>query len=252
MTGPHAGSAGRAPDPPGEVMHWLRPFRSDRTVSIGDAGYGAAPARLRTLLGSCVAVTLWHPVLRVGRMCHVVSARRPSPDPGHARPIAWFANEAVPQSFRWAAGLDPDPASWQIKVFGGGHQFPVRTGAPDVAAQNLSEVRAQLDRLGVEPVAWHVAGTGSRLVVLDLDDGRIWMAHTPKDAVAHHAHPLRVGRQSPPPLPPAPRPLPRPVPSSLQWPALPPLPAPRPPSTTLLPPLSLTWPPVQRSSTSAR
>ncbi len=196
MTGVHSGSPRHPAGSPSEVVHRLRPFRGDRVVPIGESGYAAAPSRLRTLLGSCVAVTLWHPQLRAGRMCHVVSARRPAVDQGLARPSAWFAEEAVPQSFSWAARLDADPTAWEIKVFGGGHQFPIRPGAPDVAAQNLAEVRAQFDRLGVEPSAWHVAGTGSRLVVLDLADGRIWMAYTPKESVEHPAHPLRVNRSA--------------------------------------------------------
>ena len=39
-------------------------------LNPGDYAFGDEQVRMRTLLGSCVAVTFWHPKLRVGAMCH--------------------------------------------------------------------------------------------------------------------------------------------------------------------------------------
>ena len=40
---------------------------------VGDANY-----RIRTLLGSCVSITLWHPVRKIGAMSHfLLSSRTP-------------------------------------------------------------------------------------------------------------------------------------------------------------------------------
>jgi len=36
----------------------------------GDLYFGDRRTRIRTLLGSCVAVTLWHPKAQIGGMCH--------------------------------------------------------------------------------------------------------------------------------------------------------------------------------------
>ena len=36
----------------------------------GDYHFDRKGSCLRTLLGSCVAITLWHPRLRIGGMCH--------------------------------------------------------------------------------------------------------------------------------------------------------------------------------------
>ena len=172
----------------------------DRTVPVGEAAHHAAPARLRTLLGSCVAVTLWHPWLAVGGMCHVVNARRRDCASlrvwGGEKPPAWFADEAVPRLLRWAAALDSAADAWEVKVFGGGRQFSP-SGGPDVPGDNLGEVRNQLDRAGVEPVAWHVGGTGSRMVVLDVASGGVWINHRPRREVVDGGLPLRVRRAAP-------------------------------------------------------
>ena len=187
---PRTTSSAARPDAPA-------PAGRDRTVPVGEAAHHAAPARLRTLLGSCVAVTLWHPWLAVGGMCHVVNARRSDSAAlrvwGGDKPPAWFADEAVPRLLRWAGTLDRSAGAWEVKVFGGGRQFAAGRG-PDVPAHNLEEVRRQLERAGVEPVAWHVGGTGSRMVVLDVASGGVWINHRPRREVADAGLPLQVRR----------------------------------------------------------
>lgn len=131
----------------------LRPRPGDVVVGVGEYRQAAAPARLRTLLGSCVAVSWWHPGLRSGAMVHVASARRRGSTSDVQRPLAWFAAEAVPRV-----------------------------------------VRRQLRAASFEPVAWHVGGTGPRIVVLDLHDGSVWVSHTSLSCLGDAEPRLRVGR----------------------------------------------------------
>jgi chemotaxis protein CheD len=44
----------------------------------GEYAFGDAQTRIRTLLGSCVAITFWHPVLKTGAMCHYLLPARPT------------------------------------------------------------------------------------------------------------------------------------------------------------------------------
>ncbi|WP_444995670.1 chemotaxis protein CheD [Aliikangiella sp. IMCC44359] len=39
-------------------------------VHPGEIAFRSAPLKIETLLGSCVAITVWHPKLLVGGMCH--------------------------------------------------------------------------------------------------------------------------------------------------------------------------------------
>ncbi len=47
-------------------------MRQDQTIvlKIGELVFGRGKKRLQTLLGSCVAITLWHPQKKLSGMCH--------------------------------------------------------------------------------------------------------------------------------------------------------------------------------------
>lgn len=48
----------------------------DIFLQPGEFYFGDRETRLRTILGSCVAITLWHPRLRIGGMCHYLLPMR--------------------------------------------------------------------------------------------------------------------------------------------------------------------------------
>ena len=65
----------------------------DRVLRPGEYAVGEAPLRMRTLLGSCVSITLWHPVRRIGAMSHFLLAAR---SPSHQGvPDARYGEEAL-------------------------------------------------------------------------------------------------------------------------------------------------------------
>ena len=49
----------------------------DIVLQPGEFYFGDKETRIRTLLGSCVAITLWHPQKLIGGMCHYML---PSPE----------------------------------------------------------------------------------------------------------------------------------------------------------------------------
>ena len=65
----------------------------DVLLGPGDLYFGDRHTRIRTLLGSCVAITLWHPVALIGGMCHYMMPTRhgrhvqPGPSTRHVPPI---------------------------------------------------------------------------------------------------------------------------------------------------------------------
>ncbi len=42
----------------------------------GELYFGDGRTRVRTLLGSCVAIAVWHPRLRIGGLCHYMLPSR--------------------------------------------------------------------------------------------------------------------------------------------------------------------------------
>lgn len=145
----------------------------DLTLKPGGLFVGAAPQRVRTLLGSCVTITLWHPRRRIGAMCHFLL-----PERGSARSTALdgrYGNEAL----EWmAAELQrrtvPLPQC-EAKLFGGGDMFASQGGAgADVGRRNGEAARRLLAALGLTPSSEDLFGSGHRQLLFDLASGAVW------------------------------------------------------------------------------
>ena len=91
--------------------------RKDIFLHPGDYFVGDAAHRLATLLGSCVSVTLWHPVKRIGAMSHFVLAERASRGAG---PLdARYGREAMELIVIELKRRGIRPEECQAKLFGG-------------------------------------------------------------------------------------------------------------------------------------
>jgi chemotaxis protein CheD len=145
-----------------------------RFVGIADH----PPRRMRTLLGSCVAITLWHPRYRVGGMCHFVLPSRLAGAPAAAPAPGWYGDDAVALFLDGIARAGTRPEDYQVKVFGGGHQFDDPAVADGVPRRNVDAALALVGGHGWQPATVHVGDTGARVVVLDLATGDVWVRHT--------------------------------------------------------------------------
>ena len=138
--------------------------------------------RVRTLLGSCVAMTMWHPRLRYGAMCHYLLPTR-----GNRRVRKLdgrFGDEAYLLFLAAAAQHDTDPNDYEIKLFGGGDMFPSVRNKPAIGHQNVHAGLALLERHGQPVKARHVGGKGHRIVMLDAWNGAVWVKHHAQPAIA--------------------------------------------------------------------
>ena len=155
----------------------------------GEYYFGDDMTRIRTLLGSCIAVTMWHPRRRIGGMCHFLL-----PERGHgaaAEPDGRYGVEAIGMLIRDAEAAGTNPRDYQFKVFGGGNMFPdffpaKREG--NVGSKNIDCAQRYLEDAGFAIEAQHLGGTGYRNVVFDVWSGNVWMKHrklTEQKAVAN-------------------------------------------------------------------
>lgn len=154
------------------MPHQLRP--DDITLQPGEYCVAEAGTRVRTLLGSCVSITLWHPRHRVGAMCHFLLASRGGG--GAAELDARFADEALALMLlalreRGIAGTD-----CEAKLFGGGKMFPhqERHNQFGVGQRNGDTARRLLGDLGIPIVSESLYGIGYRQIVFDIDTGHVW------------------------------------------------------------------------------
>lgn len=140
----------------------------------GGFHFGAAPLRLATLLGSCVAVTLWHPRRHIGGMCHIQMAGRSR---ASGTPDARYAEDAFALFDRALARHGTPAREYTAKLFGGGNMFP-DSGASsiDVGRRNIEAARHLLAVRGLKPAREHVGGAGHRKLIFELASGDVWLA----------------------------------------------------------------------------
>jgi chemotaxis protein CheD len=145
---------------------------SDIVLHPGDWHFGAAPTCIRTLLGSCVAITLWHPQMRLGGMCHFVLPSRP----GRGAALdARYGDEAVDLLLAEIRSHGLKPGQFQARLFGGGDMFPgmARPGVAHVGLRNAQTARALILRAGAALVESDLAGIGHRSLVFELSSGSV-------------------------------------------------------------------------------
>jgi len=142
----------------------------------GEHYFGDRDTRIRTILGSCVAVTIWHPKLLVGGMCHYMLPARSRP--GSALD-GKYADEALQLLLDEANRIGTFAKDYQIKLFGGGHMFPhaKKQQAAHVGSRNVDAARMLLRKHGLPIHAEHLGGDGHRNVIFDLWSGDVWMRH---------------------------------------------------------------------------
>lgn len=140
----------------------------------GEYFVGNADYRIRTLLGSCVSITLWHPGLRIGAMSHFLLSTRGA-DSLH-EPDGRYGEEALSLMLRELERAMVPPLECQAKIFGGGNMFPrqVQASALNVGRQNGETARRLLRLHRIPIVSESLFGIGHRKIIFDPGSGDVW------------------------------------------------------------------------------
>jgi|SRR4051794_11918282 chemotaxis protein CheD len=159
----------------------------DVVLEPGQFHFSTAELRIGTLLGSCVAITMWHPNRRIGGMCHYLLPNRGTGVPpsdlsqrsGREALDGRYGDEAVEMFMRVIEQAGTFPEDYQAKLFGGGDQFPGHEASRAIAvhSRNVDAGLQLLAGYGLSVTAKHVGGSGPRQVVLDLSSGHVWVRH---------------------------------------------------------------------------
>lgn len=141
----------------------------------GEFHFCHARMRIRTLLGSCVALTMWHPLRRLGGMSHSLLPRRGRSAPGPA-PDGRYLDEALCLFEAAARRHHTALREYHIKIFGGADMFPgvLAPASMRVGERNINEARRLLAQWGLRIAAENVGGSGDRAVIFDVASGETW------------------------------------------------------------------------------
>jgi len=136
---------------------------------VADAEY-----QMRTMLGSCVSITLWHPCKRVGAMSHFLLPTRGVPDRKDGLD-ARYGDEAMELMVAELKQLGITAGQCQGKVFGGGNMFPdhLSAGGLNVGQRNGEAALKLLNRHGVPILSESLFGMGHRQIIFDVRNGDV-------------------------------------------------------------------------------
>ncbi len=146
-------------------------------VGVGDCRLSREEgAQLVTYaLGSCIAVTIWDPLVRVGGLLHFML---PEAGPGREQEGASqpyrYADTGTPLLFRAAYRLGADKRRMVVRLAGGAAVVN-DGGLFNIGKRNLAAVRRILWQAGVMVEAEDVGGSISRTVRMDIATGRQWI-----------------------------------------------------------------------------
>lgn len=136
------------------------------------------PATVTTVLGSCVAVTLFFARSRLGTICHAVLPCGADQEPGK------YVDQAIRYMVHFFREKQVTPDKLIAKVFGGADMFPQMRGIRDcgtIGAQNIQSALTTLEQVGINPAVVEVSGQQGRKLVFFSDTGDVYVKRVRKD-----------------------------------------------------------------------
>lgn len=156
----------------------------------GQMHFGSQVASLRTLLGSCVAITLWHPQRRIGGMCHYLlpSRTRRAGDALDGR----YGDETVEAMVAAIKRHGVPTDEFHCHLYGGADTLPEGTTLKfNVGERNIEQGWSLVDRYGFQLQGVDVGEDIPRTVTLTLASGEVDMrrgsGRAPVNAAVHAA-----------------------------------------------------------------
>ena len=167
----HTATVAGAPPPP------RMPGITDVTLQPGQYFVGDAGHCIRTVLGSCVSITLWHPASRVGAMSHFLLPHR-SPAQRGGPLDARYGEEALLlmlQRLQREHGVAPREC--EAKVFGGGDMFALgeQHANASVGRRNGEAAHRLLRAHGIPVRSESLFGKGHRQICFEVGSGAVWV-----------------------------------------------------------------------------
>jgi len=146
-------------------------------IGIGEQAVAGAESYIVThALGSCVAVCLWDPVVRVGAMLHfLLPESRVNPERARKQPAA-FADTGIPLLIAEAVDRGLNKKRCRAHLFGGA-AVGTQGGGLDVGKRNGLAARRMLWQHGIFVHAEALGGNEPRTVNFSVADGQFQVTH---------------------------------------------------------------------------
>jgi len=150
--------------------------RKEIFLHPGEWFFGGAETVVSTLLGSCVAIILWHPELKIGGMCHYLLASR-GKHPGRGL-SGRYGDEAMLLLLQQVLASERELREFRVKLIGAATTLLPQEGersSNDVATRNAAMARLLARQLGLLVQVEELGGNKPRMVVFDVQTGDVWV-----------------------------------------------------------------------------
>ena len=144
------------------------------TIKVGMADYKVtkAPNKLITLgLGSCIGITLYDKVKKVGGMAHIMLPKNTDPTTRSLK----FADVAIEEMLEELAKLGIKIRDIEAKIVGGAQMFSFTSSdeKKSVGYRNIVFVKEYLKEKEIKIVAEDTGGNVGRTIDIDLETGAL-------------------------------------------------------------------------------
>jgi chemotaxis protein CheD len=143
-----------------------------KIIGVADIAVSNDPSEdlITYSLGSCIAVVIYDPTVKVGGMLHYMLPES-SMDPEKAKRIpAMFADTGIPTLFKQSYQYGATKKNLTVKVVGGA-QIMDENGIFNIGKRNYLALRKLFWKNNVMVAAEHVGGKVNRTVRLELTTG---------------------------------------------------------------------------------
>jgi chemotaxis protein CheD len=143
-----------------------------KIIGVADIAVSNDPSEdlITYSLGSCIAVVIYDPTVKVGGMLHYMLPES-SMDPEKAKRIpAMFADTGIPTLFKQSYQYGATKKNLTVKVVGGA-QIMDENGIFNIGKRNYLALRKLFWKNNVMVAAEHVGGNVNRTVRLELTTG---------------------------------------------------------------------------------
>lgn len=147
----------------------------------GDFYWGDENTRIRTVLGSCVAICFWHPIRREGGMCHYMLPQRNPNVPGPPGKLdGKYGTEAWDLFMKEFAHNKTKPKDYIVKLFGGASMFTENEKSYalsefNMGQRNIDFAKKHVATFGLNVVSENLGGNKSRRIHFDIWSGNVWL-----------------------------------------------------------------------------
>ena len=140
---------------------------------------------ISTVLGSCIAITLHDPKLRIGGMNHfmLVSSSQTQDAQENSGRFGEFAIELLLNDMMKKGAQKKRMIA---KVFGGSNMFNAAPSERNVGEQNIDFAFYYLEREGIPIQASNVGGNYSRKIYFDPITAKVWVKHAKEEVRAEN------------------------------------------------------------------